>query len=373
MSKKSTSGKEGLTIAEIPLAGEVTAHFITVQMTEADMPKVFEQIAAEVRKRNAQIAFQFFFGGRRFYPQIVSAMPQLDWPLTLLQGDACSGEDITGTQVIAISGAPLHPILDGERKAGCWVETSDARYCLLGDLRADDLSQSREEQAYAVFEKMELLLKQADMLFTDVARTWIYLNELLTWYDEFNAVRTRFFSERGVFGKMVPASTGIGAGSAAGEMMVGALLAIKPKHEKMKICAVPSPLQCPALDYKSSFARAVEIKQAESRLLMISGTASIDPNGATAHIGDTKQQIALTMDVVHEILKSRGMDWMDVIRGIAYFKDIREVHLLQEYCDQEHIPPLPIVVSHADICRHDLLFEIELDAVNGRFCGGPFL
>ena len=52
-----------------------------------------------------------------------------------------------------------------------------------------------------------------------------YLNDLLEWYDEFNDVRTQFFTERGTFDKMVPASTGIGAGSAAGEAMVSALLA----------------------------------------------------------------------------------------------------------------------------------------------------
>ena len=54
-----------------------------------------------------------------------------------------------------------------------------------------------------MFEKMEALLKQADMEFTDIARTWIYLNDLLEWYDEFNVVRTQFFRERGTFEDLV--------------------------------------------------------------------------------------------------------------------------------------------------------------------------
>lgn len=349
-------------IVEYPHDG-VSAYFITAQATEENMEEVFDRVTAEMASREATIAFQYLFGGRQFYPRAVSAVKQLDWPLTLLHGDACAGGTVTGTQFVAISGAELNPVMDGGRKVGHWYDTEDARYCLLGDIRADDLSLPREEQAFAVFEKMEQLLKQADMEFTDIARTWIYLNELLQWYDEFNAVRTRFFRDRRVFDKMVPASTGIGAGSAAGEAMVAALLAIKPKHDGVKVLAVPSPLQCPAVDYKSSFARAVEIQQPGSCLLTISGTASIEPGGQTAHVGDTKKQIALTMAVVNEILKSRSMDWADTARAIAYFKDIREAHLLEEYCVEHTLPELPVAISHADVCRHDLLFEIELDAV----------
>ena len=165
---------------------------------------------------------------------------------------------------------------------------------------------------------------------------------------------------------IVTASTGIGAGSAAGEAMVCALLAVKPKNDNVKVFAVPSPLQCPALDYRSSFARAVEIDQPGSRLLTISGTASIEPGGETVHIGDTEKQIELTMEVIHAILKSRDMDWKDTSRAIAYFKDIDEAYLLEKYCIENHLPELPVAISHADVCRHDLLFEIELDAVKAN-------
>lgn len=361
MKKPVSSHDDGLQIIDFP-HGSVTAHFITAQATETTMQEVFDQVAAEVEKRDAKIAFQYLFGGRQFHPQAVSAIEKLDWPLTLLHGDACPGETVTGTQFVALSGAKLHPVTDGGRLVGNWYETDDARCCLLGDIRADNLFLSRDEQAYAVFEKMQALLLQADMQFSDIARTWIYLNDLLEWYDEFNAVRTRFFTEHGVFDKMVPASTGIGAGSANGEAIICALLAIKSKSAKVKISAVPSPLQCPAIDYKSSFSRAVEIIRPGSRLLTISGTASINPDGTTAHVGDCKKQVERTMEVVHAILTSRGMNWGNTARAIAYFKNIDDAPLLAEYCTEHGLPELPVTISHADICRHDLLFEIELDA-----------
>ncbi len=359
------NASDSLHIVEFPHDG-VKAYYITAHTTEENMHEVFDRVSAEMAAHDAKIAFQYLFGGRQFYPKAVSSIKKLDWPLTLLHGDACSGSTITGTQFIALSGAELHPVMDGDRMVGNWYETEDAYYCLLGDIRADDLTLSREAQARAVFEKMESLLKQADMEFTDIARTWIYLNDLLEWYDEFNVVRTQFFEERGTFEKMVPASTGIGAGTAAGEEMVCALLAVKPKHDGVKVFAVPSPLQCPALDYKSSFARAVEIDQPGSRLLTISGTASIEPEGDTVYLDNCEKQIELTMEVVHEILKSRDMDWEHTSRAIAYFKDIDEAYLLEKYCIDNNLPELPVAISHADVCRHDLLFEIELDAVKAN-------
>jgi hypothetical protein len=37
--------------------------------------------------------------------------------------------------------------------------------------------------------------------------------------------------------------------------------------------------------------------------------------------------------------------------------------LLEEYCRAHGIPNLPVIHAHATVCRDDLLFEIELDAI----------
>ena len=70
----------------------------------------------------------------------------------------------------------------------------------------------------------------------------------------------------------------------------------------------------------------------DHRRLYVSGTASIEPSGKTAHIGDPAKQISLTMEVVAAILESRRMTWADVSRAIAYFKDIKDAPLFDEYC-----------------------------------------
>jgi enamine deaminase RidA (YjgF/YER057c/UK114 family) len=161
----------------------------------------------------------------------------------------------------------------------------------------------------------------------------------------------------------MPASTGIGAGNCAGAAVVAEAFAIKPKKDGVRIQEVTSPRQCPAPDYKSSFSRAVEVVLPDHRRLYVSGTASIKRDGATAHIGDATKQIALTMEVVKAILESRRMGWSDVSRAIAYFKDIQDAPLLDSYCSKKRLPLLPMAVAHGDICRDELLFEIEIDAV----------
>jgi len=58
---------------------------------------------------------------------------------------------------------------------------------------------------------------------------------------------------------------------------------------------------------------------AERRHLYISGTASIHPNGVSAHRGNIDAQIDLTMTVVGALLES-GADLGRPSRSIVYFK-----------------------------------------------------
>jgi enamine deaminase RidA (YjgF/YER057c/UK114 family) len=101
----------------------------------------------------------------------------------------------------------------------------------------------------------------------------------------------------------------------------------------------------------------------DHRLLTISGTASIAPGGKSMFADDAVKQIHLTLDVVHAILRSRRMDWEDTTRAVGYFRDIRDLPAFEACCRKRNIPRLPLAPAHATVCRADLLFEIELDAI----------
>ncbi len=355
ITKQTLSGVSLVTLSH----GTVAEHIINAAVTGNRAEPTFSAFP----QAGESVLSQFVFGGTRYHDEVMASMPPLIWPLTWVHGDGCSGENLSGWQAYAISGPVVTPIWLGGKVVGMTYQDEDAAYCWLGGLLPADTKASRSTQTQSLFERMEEALSQAKMTFCDTVRTWLFLENLLDWYDDFNAVRTAFFNSRGVFDRRVPASTGIGAANPAGAALAASALAVKPLNDGVTITPQPSPLQCPAISYRSSFSRAMEIAYPDRRHLYISGTASIGPDGGALHLGDVDKQIDLTMRVVEELLKSRKMEWSHVVRAIAYFKDMADSPRLAGYCRQHNFPAFPTVFSHAVVCRDDLLFEIELDTV----------
>lgn len=312
---------------------------------------------------SGSVVAQLVFGGRGFHEAARARMDRAEWPLLWLQGDVCSGAGVSGAQTLVLDGLrPRRIVLDGRVIGSSWSD-SDADYCFLAGVLPADLAANRRDQTRSCFERIEAALGQAGMDFSHVVRTWLFLDRLLDWYDEFNAARTVFFQSRGVFERLIPASTGIGAANPDGAALACGALAIRPRHSGVFVQKVVSPLQRPATEYRSSFSRAVEAVFPDHRLLIISGTASIASDGKSMFADDVVQQIHRTLDVVEALLKSRQMGWEDTTRAVGYFHDIRDLPLFEACCREREISPLPLTPAHATVCRADLLFELELDAV----------
>ena len=355
----------GVQIAALRREG-CTDHFLTASPAPGENFSAMCQRVAEVlRGLDASVVSMEVFG----FPActaaaVAEAFGAPAWPVTWVVEGAYHTAPLCGIQVWAVTGPEVVPVLFNGAVAGTMFDADGVRYCRLGGLVSDDLSASRAAQTRTVFDRMVGALEYAGMDFGHVMRTWFYNDRMLEWYDTFNDVRTSFFCENGVFDGLVPASTGIGGANAAGAALTAGLVALKARPGACAApFAVPSPLQCPALDYGSSFSRGVEFSAGGLRRLYISGTASIEPGGRSVHIGDTRAQVELTLDVVQAILDDRRMAWADVSRAIAYFKDAAEAPLLDACLAARGIAPMPVVYANTDICRDDLLFELELDAV----------
>ena len=267
-------------------------------------------------------------------------------------------------QRFVVEGAETRLIRRQGYTAGVCYEDEHADYCLLTGVLPPDPGASREAQTTAVFEGIEAALKEADMTFAHVARTWLYMDRILDWYDSFNRSRDAFFLSRKVYDGVVPASTGIGSANLCGSAITACAIAVRPKRRgAVTVTALPSPLQCAALKYGSSFSRAIEIATPEYRTVMVSGTASIEPGGATAFAGDVAKQIGLTMDVAGAILRSRGMGWGDASRAVMYLKKAAFMEEWQAWLKTHGLENLPVITIEADVCRDDLLVEIEVDTV----------
>jgi len=310
----------------------------------------------------ATVLSEFVFAGHPLDPAWNAGADAAVW----LQGDACHGGVVHSGQLVAISGIAATPVRLNGRHLGYVYEDDTARTCRLSGVLPVDLRASRAAQTRSVFDTIRQALEAHGFAATDLVRTWIYLDRLLDWYDTFNQVRTEFFHETGIYEQRIPASTGIGAGNAAGAALVIDAIAIQPKDDRVRAFPVISPLQNPPTAYRSSFSRAMELEYPTHRAVLISGTASIAADGLTIHQGNVEKQIRCTLEVIHAILLARGMDWADLFRGIAYFTRMEDLPLYRRIEAELGIPPYSQAIAHADVCRSDLLFELEVDAIRLR-------
>ncbi len=329
---------------------------------------MFEKAWRVVRESGAVVLRQDVFGipaERDIGPEALrDVCGNVDWPVAWIEEGESQGEALTGTHLHALAGTPVRRILDQGEAVGSVFEDAVGTHCHMAGVCPPDPALSRERQAMAVFDCIERVLKQADMDFSHVVRTWFYVDRILDWYGEFNAVRSRFLADRGGFGRLLPASTGVGGGNRTGSALLADVLALKPRDglSPLRSAEVASPMQCPAMQYRSSFSRAVEVDCGDHRRLFVSGTASIDGSGATVLAGDVEGQVQLTFDVIEAILRSRRMGWGDVTRAIAYVKHGPDAAVYRRCATARGIAELPEVVAENDICRDDLLFEMEVDA-----------
>jgi len=346
--------------------GSLRRYFVTdASGGDGGTEGLVRDIADFLRYSGASVAAMNLFGPCAMRDGVLDLFRRrcgAEWPYTWIDGSAFAGHAPLTAQFYAVEG-PIESLWFDGRRVGSIIEDDDARYVIVVGLHPADLRAPRAVQARSLFERFDAALRGAGMDFYNIVRTWLYCDRILEWYDELNCVRNRFFSERGVYDRLVPASTGVGTANPTGAAIVGEALAMQPKRPSIVAQSLPSPLQCPAPVYGSAFSRAVEVRMPAYRRLYVAGTASIHPDGRTAHVGDVEAQVDLTMRVVWGILESAGYDWSDINRATAYFKRPGDTGAWNRWVTRNGVGDLPVVVVRADICRDDLLFEIEVDAL----------
>jgi 2-iminobutanoate/2-iminopropanoate deaminase len=126
-----------------------------------------------------------------------------------------------------------------------------------------------------------------------------------------------------------------------------------------------------AYDYKrpSSFTRALRLEFGGYKILLISGTASVNEEGKTEHIGNFKAQTWRTYLNITNLLQAEGMTWHDVVRTTNYLRDIERDYedfnkIRTSFFRWMQLDPLPASTGiQARLCWETLLVEIETYAI----------
>ena len=195
-----------------------------------------------------------------------------------------------------------------------------------------------------------------------VVRIWNYLAAInegdgdAERYKQFCSGRARGMAE--AFGQGFPAATAIGHLSAEPVL-----------HVYLLACAdagtrVENPRQVSAWRYPRqygptppSFARAMLLPAGDA--LAISGTAAVIGH-ASAHDGDLGAQLDETLANLEALLASGGMpagfDTQSPLK--AYVRHAADARAVRDFLRQR-LPGVPALLLHGDICRRELLVEID--------------
>lgn len=119
----------------------------------------------------------------------------------------------------------------------------------------------------------------------------------------------------------------------------------------------------------SSFSRGLRIDIGGVTILLISGTASVGPNGETLHVGDFRAQTRRTYENITHLLAVEGATWKDVVRTTCYLRDIDRDYVVfneerNRFYQEQGLEPMPASTGiQAKLCRPELLVEIEAIAL----------
>lgn len=258
------------------------------------------------------------------------------------------------------SSAPVRRFRDADIDCAC---SDDTLFGVLHiEQRSDLLATTRD--AY------ECIIDCAERQgFPHLLRLWNYfpgINEAesgLERYRCFSAGRHDAFVAKGrTIGPGTPAACALG--TASGPLVIYFLAATRAGT------AVENPRQVSAYHYpiqygprSPSFSRATRVSEPQP-MLYISGTASIVGH-ATVHAGDAQQQLEETLTNIRAVAVDTVLGDGSRLYLKVYLRDAAYLPFVQTRLRAEFGPHAHIAYLQADICRSDLLLEIE------GLCFGP--
>ncbi len=217
------------------------------------------------------------------------------------------------------------------------------------------------EHCEGMFKTAAELLERQGASFQNVLRTWCYLSNIGRDYRAFNHARNDFYRTQAV--SRLPASTGIGAGLYPPGALCGLDLYALLDPDGVSIETLHCDTLSEASTYGSSFSRGIRLGLPEKTVLLISGTASVDDSGATAHVDDARQQIERTLLNVEELLAPHGASFKDLVQVTSYLKNSHDLDLFRSVVKRWGLTDMPNSVVVASPCRSELLCQIEAIAM----------
>jgi chorismate lyase / 3-hydroxybenzoate synthase len=244
-------------------------------------------------------------------------------------------------------------------------------------------SRSILQSARECYRRMDEELGRLSPARPQLVRTWIGIPEITGGpegggnYQAINLARQEHFAQAppAVELNTYPASTGIGTKDTRPVLGVVACRT----GAGASVVPIENAMQVPAFAYDARysrvpplFSRGMGVVAAGSALIVVSGTASII-GARTVHLGSAHRQTEQALGNIETLLSVENLSraglgteqgGLESLRYVVvYVKDRSELASVRRICERSLPPGMPALYVEADICRDDLLVEIEGIAV----------
>jgi len=355
------------------------------QPTVAAARDAYERIASHLLDARLEIVQERIFASRSVSRELLETRAAVlraagvpdDGAYTYIEGHPTCGEGMAGVIVRGVprgSTEALRSLRDGKGPCGRAWEKHGATFLMLQGIHGLEPGpgavNTRSAQTRRIIERAERLLAEQGATFRHVTRTWFYLSRILDWYEAFNRVRSekyrtlRIMPEPGSPEMLLPASTGISGENLHGAAAVLDLLAVVTENgADVSVRQMTNPRQMDAVRYGSAFSRGALIRASGLGTVQVSGTAAIDDQGRSLYPEDVRSQIACTLDTIEALLEPVGCGLREIVAATVFVKHPQDGPVFREMAVRRGLEPFPAVTVVADICRSELLFEIDAEAV----------
>lgn len=357
--------------------------------TREAVAAAYAQVADMLSATGMQIVQERIFGSRKQGDTIRQERRRVlqaggvaaDGPLSLIEGAPMWGEGFAGAilHLISKTGAGHKVEILNEDGVVCgrsW-QSGAMRYYVLQDVQPPVASVRKAdgpaEQTRSMFDRASKILQEHGASYANVVRTWCYLSNILNWYGDFNRVRNEMYGQFGLMPGpdkprlLLPASTGVSADNSGGAACSMDVLAVVAKDDASRtVRCLSNPHQKEAFNYGSAFSRGAVIETGHDLLMEISGTAAIDEAGRSQYPGDIRGQIRCTLERISTLLAQEKATLADIAAATVFVKKGQYADEFLRIMDDMDYSDFPGVCVISDICRDELLFEIDAEAVIRR-------
>ena len=234
-------------------------------------------------------------------------------------------------------------------------------------------NQSITQQSNAVFQVIGEILELENLPVSSIIRQWNYIPEITHFenyfqhYQQFNDARTLFYESED-WDRGFPAATGIGTFNAPLVVDVIAMQGQKKEIPLINLNQVNAHIYSDKVLFgaedtvlkqrstpKFERAKLIEGKQVVS--VFISGTAAIIGEESFA-LNNASEQTSITIDNIKNLISNLNTcePQLEFVR--VYIKKRIDFEAIKNVCEKR-LPNVKIIYVEADICREELLVEIE--------------